>query len=174
MVVSPHSGGVARRGTMTKRLPVLALATSLVLGGTAVLTSAAGAQGISKKAAAKQYLALVNPTNAALVTFGAEAKQWVDSTPDAEAEADAKPVIASFMKLEAGLIDDRWPSGSRADVKAMVKSIAPVTGDLQSLATLNLLNASTWINTFERDVNGVKTSVAFVRHDLGLPATKSS
>ena len=149
------------------------LAALLTLGGAVTLASPAGAKAISKKAAGRQYQALVNPANAAGNRFGVEANKWTNSTTNAQAEADAKPVIAAFNKLDRGLIDDRWPAGARADVKSLVTGIAPVIGDLQSLSTISLLSASTWVTTFDRDVNGLKTAVAFVRHDLGLPRAKS-
>jgi hypothetical protein len=57
-------------------------------------------------------------------------------------------------------------------VRSLVTSIAPVIGDLQSLSTVTLPSAPTWVTTFERDVDGVKTAVAHVRHDLGLPPAK--
>jgi hypothetical protein len=128
-------------------------------------------QGDIEKAA-KQYQALANPANAATDKFAAQASKWNDSTTNAQFIAAAKPVIAAFNKFDTGLIDDRWPPAARSDVKSLVTSIAPVIGDLRSLSTVNALSAATWVNTFERDVNGVKASVAYVRHDLGLPPAK--
>jgi hypothetical protein len=147
------------------------LATLLTSAATSV-ASPAGAKGITKKAAGKQYQALANAANAATNKFGAEASKWNNSTTNAQFVADAKPLIAKFNKFDAGLIDDRWPPAARADVRSLVTSIAPVIGDLQSLSTVTLPSAPTWVTTFERDVDGVKTAVAHVRHDLGLPPAK--
>ena len=143
-----------------------------LLAAVSVVGSPAGAKAISKRAAGKQYQALVNPANAATDKFGAEAAKWNNATTSAQFVAAAKPVIASFNKLDTGLIDDRWPSSARADVKSLVTSIAPVIGDLQSLSTVTLQSAPMWVTSFERDVNGVKSAVAYVRHDLGLPPAK--
>jgi hypothetical protein len=157
-----------------KRATIIAvcLATLLTLGELATLATPAGAKAISKKAAGKQYQALANPANAATNKFAAEASKWNNSTTNAQFVAAAKPVIAAFNKFDTGLIDDRWPPAARADVKSLVTSIAPVIGDLQALSTVNALSAPTWVNTFARDVSGVKASVAYVRHDLGLSPAK--
>jgi hypothetical protein len=158
---------------MMKRTIITAGALAVLLTSTAVgVASPAGAKGISKKAAGKQYQALANAANAATNKFGAEASKWNNSTTNAQFVADAKPVIAEFNRFDAGLIDDRWPPAARADVKSLVTSVAPVIGDLQSLSTVTVQSAPTWITTFERDVDGVKTAVAHVRHDLGLSPAK--
>lgn len=129
---------------------------------------------ITVKAAGRQYLALVNPVNTTIATFVSQANGWSDSTTDAQAEADAQPVIKDLQNLQTGLLRDRWPSVARNDIKALVQSIAPLVGDLEGLASLNLLSASSWETTFERDASSTGTAANIVRSDLGLPPAKNS
>ena len=103
---------------------------------------------ITRSAAAKQYLALVAPANAAIAKFDAQAKTWSDSTSDIQAEVAAKPVIAVLGTLGRGLVNDRWPKAAAADIKGVATAIAPMTGDLEGLANINVFSASSWISTF--------------------------
>jgi hypothetical protein len=127
---------------------------------------------IGKKAARKQYLALIGPSKAASAAFGHEAEGWSDTTTDAEALSDAQPLIASIMKLNQGLQDDRWPSNAQADIKALIQADDPLIGDLRSLATLRRSDASAWVATFKRDGAGLAVAAGSVRQDLGLPPAK--
>lgn len=130
----------------------------------------AAAKGITTAAAGKQYLALVAPVNATLSAFGTEANGWTDSTTNAQAEADAQPAISALNSLDGKLLSDKWPAADETDIKSLVTNIAPVTGDLQGLSSVNLLNGSSWEATFQRDASNFSAAVAIVRHDLGLPA----
>jgi len=112
---------------------------------------------------------LVNPVNAAISAFGTKANGWSNSTTSAQAEADAQPLISALQNLQNGLLHDQWPAAAGSDVKAVVQAIAPVIGDLEGLASVNLLNASSWQTTFQRDASSVETAANIVRSDLGLP-----
>jgi hypothetical protein len=165
---------ITRNMPTRHRIGALALASTLALGGVA-LASAGPAAAKAKAhhnavAGGKQYLALIAAPNAAIATFVAKAGKWGNSTTNTQAEAAAKPVINALRTFNRSMVNDRWPAGARTDIKGVVTADAPVIGDLQSLATVNLLSASSWTATFERDASGLGAAVAFVRHDLGLPA----
>jgi hypothetical protein len=125
---------------------------------------------ISTAAAGSAYVADVAPANAALTTFGAKANAWTNSTTDAQAEADAQPAITALQTVNTALTDAQWPASATADVHTLIGDVGALTGDLQGLSTINLLNDSSWLATLKRDLASLSTAVALVRHDLGLPA----
>ena len=86
--------------------------------GCLALASPAGAathnnKSITKAQAAKQYLADVGPSNAAINAY--------ESTPSAStipaAVTALAPVIAADTKLASLLSHQQWPSGIKADIK---------------------------------------------------------
>jgi hypothetical protein len=109
-----------------------------------------------------------------LSAFSTAVKSWSNSTTNAQAESDAEPAIAALESLTTTLTNDKWPTDATADVHALIGDIGAITGDLQGLSTVNLLNASTWEQTFLRDLASGKSAVALVRSDLGLPPAPSS
>jgi hypothetical protein len=123
----------------------------------------------SKASAAAAYLTAVAPLNAAAGPFNHESAAWTSSTTAATAAKDAAPVIAAFKSASAALTNDRWPANTVADVHTLIGDIGAVTGDLEGLATVNMLDASSWVSTYDRDVATMGTAVGLVRHDLGLP-----
>jgi hypothetical protein len=131
------------------------------------------ATSISVSAAGRQYLALVGPVNTVQDGFVDKAHSWGNSTTDAQAEADATPLITAFQKLDTGLVDDSWPPSARSDVKSLTSADGSVIGDLQSLAGIDILSASSWLQTFTRDEQAVGVAVSEVRHDLNLPPATS-
>ena len=58
----------------------------------------------------------------------------------------------------------------QADVHALIGAVGSLTGDLESLSSVNLLSASSWASQLTRDDQIVATDVGIVRHDLGLKA----
>jgi hypothetical protein len=133
----------------------------------------AGATAISKKGAAKQYLALVAPVNAAAGKLIKQINGWTDSTTHAKAETDAKPVIAVALKFDNELTTDSWPASAKSDVKALNKAVAPLVADLRALKSDNLQNPSV-LTTFERGLNALGAAATAVRYDLGLPSTPAT
>jgi hypothetical protein len=125
---------------------------------------------ISSAAAGAAYLAAVALANAALTTFSNTANSWTSSTTNAEAEADAQPAITALQALNTTLTNDQWPADAVADVHTLIGDTSAVSGDLQGLSSVNLLDASGWTATLQRDLASTKSAVALVRHDLGLPA----
>lgn len=135
------------------------------MAGAAVHASTHHAKVISKKAARKQYLALIGPSKAASATFGHEAAEWGGTTTDAEALSDAQPLIASIERLNQGLRADRWPPNARAAIKALIEADDPLISDLQSLATLRRSAASAWVATFRSDGDSLTLAAGSVRRD---------
>ncbi len=125
---------------------------------------------ISIAAAGAAYLAAVAPANTALTAFSNTANGWTSSTTNAEAEADAQPAITALQTLNTTLTNDPWPADAVADVHTLIGDMGAVSGDLQGLSSVNLLDASGWTATLQRDLASTKSAVALVRHDLGLPA----
>jgi hypothetical protein len=124
---------------------------------------------LSTSAAAQAYLAAVNPVNATLTVLANKAGAWTDQTTDAQAESDAQPAIAAMQGLQQKLLDTNWPTSAEQDVKTVVSDTASLSGDLQGLSSLNFLDESSWVSTFERDGTTLTTAANIVRRDLGLP-----
>ena len=159
-----------RRSALT--IGILALAFVLGTSGPATganIDKPKTHSAITKTAAAKQYLALVAPARIAGDAFATEAEAWNRATTDAEAESDAEPEIAALSKLQTGLVDDRWPTRDRADVKALATTVVPLIADLRSLATLPRRDVSIWAATFKRHDSELRAAATIVRRDLGLP-----
>jgi len=125
---------------------------------------------VSIAAAGAAYLAAVAPANAAISAFSAAAGRWTSSTTNAQAEADAQPAISALQALGTTLTNDQWPASATNDVHTLVGDDAAVVGDLQGLASVNLLDTSSFIATLKRDLSSTASAVALVRHDLDLPA----
>jgi hypothetical protein len=146
-------------------LSVLSLCGSISAGASSYHSKA-----ISKKAAGKQYLRIFGPTGSAASTFGTEAGAWTSSTTDAQAEADAKPLITALQTLNRALLKDSWPAGARSDAKAVVRSDKPLIRDLQSLSNLDRSSISSYVATFDKDANAFGTAATNLQQDLGLSA----
>jgi hypothetical protein len=126
----------------------------------------------TKEAAARQYLTIVAPVNAAAARFNSQANEWSDSTSDAEAEADAKPLIGAVLRLNSKLKDDRWPKSSRSAIKSLVSVDAALVKALRSLSSVNQTDLSSLFTYFQRDQSNLGAAATIVRHDLGLPPVK--
>jgi len=135
-------------------------------------TGGTGATSESKQTAAAQYLAAVNPVNAACNAFGAKANQWNNQTTNTQAETDAQPCIRAMGALRSKLIalESAYPPAS-TDIKALLAAYSPLQGVLLSLSGLDLSSAATWLQQFARDGTATKTASSQVRADLGLPQT---
>jgi len=108
--------------------------------------------------------------NRALGTFSKAAGAWPSSETGAQAEKSAQPAIAALKAGTAKLTDYPWPSGTVSDVHTLISAVGSLTGDLESLSSVNLFGSSSWASQYTRDVQTVKTDAALVRHDLGLKA----
>ena len=120
-------------------------------------------------AAASSYLAAVSPATLALTTFSSLADQWNSHSTNAEAEADAQPAFSALQMLASTLKDSHWSAGAAPDVQALIGNIDTVSGDLQGLSAVDLADASGWTATFQKDLASFQSSVAQLKHDLGLP-----
>jgi len=120
--------------------------------------------------AAGAYLAAAAPVNTAGTAFKAKAAAWPASETGPEAEADAQPYIQADDTFRMTLLDTKWPTSIVADVHALIAADARVTGDYSALGSLNVFGESSWEATVEADWTALESTVAVVRHDLGLPA----
>jgi hypothetical protein len=125
---------------------------------------------MTKEQAAREYLAAINPSNEAVRTLQGKAKGWTESTPASQAAADAKPVVDALTAARTKLLAlaAAYPPAA-TDLKAEVNAYAPLQGDLESLATVNTLNSSSWSQQFNKDRSASSAAAAIVRSDLGLP-----
>lgn len=106
---------------------------------------------ITQAQAAKQYLADVAPSNALPQS----------TKPPAYA--------AAIDKLDTLLLSQRWPSGTRADIRALVVADAAVVGDYSAFPRSNIFNGSALNATTKKDVEADTTGANIVRSDLRLP-----
>jgi len=128
---------------------------------------------ISKKVAAKEYVSVVAPVNVAAEGFASQANEWSDSTTNAQAETDAKPLIAAVLKLNSKLANGSWPPAARPAIKSLIKIDATLIGDLRSLSSVDNVNSSSLFGTFRRDQGDLGAAATAVRQDLGLPPVKA-
>ena len=126
---------------------------------------------MTRAAAAARYLAIVKPYNAALIRFRDQANAWSASLTNAQAVAEAQPVIAETTTTDNQLLAlaQLYPLAA-PDIKAEVAASSAASGDLGGLATLNLLDASSWQSQVSHDASVMAGAAATVRSDLGLPA----
>lgn len=108
-------------------------------------------KGITQAQAAKQYLGDVAPTNAL-------------------PQSTKPPAYAAAVdKLDTLLLSQRWPSGTRADIRALVVADAAVVGDYNASPSSNIFNGSALNGTTQKDLKADTTAANIVRSDLGLP-----
>jgi hypothetical protein len=141
-----------------------------VVFATVLTTATVAGAGITKAAAAKQYLSDVSTFQKGVASFVAAANKWTNSTTNATAYHDALPAIAALLSFQRSLLRQSWPTNARADVRALYSDVSPLVGDLRGLRTLNLATASSWSAQFSRDGSIVQGASNLVRHDLGLKA----
>ena len=134
----------------------------------------AGATGISEKAAAKQYLAISVPLNAAANKLVNLVGGWTNKITNAKAGNQAKPAIAAVLTFNRALASDAWPPSARSDVTALRKADAPLVADLRSLSSENLQNPSPILADFSRDESALGSAANVLRYDLGLPSTTAT
>lgn len=151
--------------------PAVVVTGALIFGAAspavASVDHAKKSHGITKAAAAKQYIALLRaeqPPSTAL-----EPIRGKIPTSGEKAEAFVQPAIATLTHFDAGLLNEKWPSGDEADIKAEARDDAYVIAHLRRLATINPHNSSTFYRTLSRDEQSAATAAAVVRSDLGLP-----
>ena len=108
-------------------------------------------KGITQAQAAKQYLADVAPSNAL-------------------PQSTKPPAYAAAVdKLDTLLLSQRWPSGTRADIRALVAADAAVVGDYSAFPSSNIFKGSDLNATTQKDLEAETTAANIVRSDLGLP-----
>lgn len=106
-----HEGGAMKRYVTITGMVVCLLGVT-----TLAQASTHHPKGITEAQAAKQYLADVAPANALPQS----------TKPPAYA--------AAVHKLDTLLLSQRWPSGTRADIRALVVADAAVVGDFNTLS----------------------------------------
>jgi hypothetical protein len=108
-------------------------------------------KGITQVQAAKQYLADVAPSNAL--------------------PQSTKPpaYFAAVERFDTLLLSQQWPSGTRADIRALVVADAALVGDYNAFPRSNILNGSDLNAKTKKDLEADTTAANTVRSDLGLP-----
>jgi hypothetical protein len=119
--------------------------------------------------AARTYLAIVTPANKAIIIFANKSKLWTRQTPSAQAETEARPVIAALQLVRVQLQADHWPAQARVGIRVLASELGPMVHDLQALARVNMNDPSEWLTTFEAHEMTVATQGRIVRHALRLP-----
>jgi hypothetical protein len=108
-------------------------------------------KGITQAQAAKQYLADVAPSNAL-------------------PQSTKPPAYAAAVdKFDTLLLSQRWPAGTRADIRALAVADAAVVGDYNAFPSSSILNGSALNATTKKDLEADTTAANIVRSDLGLP-----
>lgn len=123
--------------------------------------------GMTKKQAAKTYLAALPPYRAALFAFDNTVGEVLGSSPASRALAIAKPLSEAITPLDDKLLrlgDDYQPAA--ADIKNLVAATAAFKRDLDSIGAVA---ARAWAQKDMRDHDAVNAASAIVRSDLGLP-----
>jgi hypothetical protein len=99
------------------------------------------------------------------------ANGWTRRTTNAQSEAEAISAINAMQAVETALTNGQWPANAVADVHMLTGDVAALSGDLQELSMVNLLNDSSWTATLRRDASTLRSAVGLVGAGLGRPAT---
>lgn len=124
-------------------------------------------KGITKAAAGKQYLADVGPFNIAANAYSSGLRT---TTKFSQLAALAAPLLAASQTFDSAALRQQWPSGVRADIKALVSADGAEEGDLESLETADATNIDQINASLTKDGNTTAADSNIVRSDLGLPA----
>jgi hypothetical protein len=134
-----------------KRYAATAGLVACLLGISSTALASTHPKGITQAQAAKQYLADVALVNAL-------------------PQSTKPPAYAAAVgKLDTMLLRQRWPSGVRADIRALVVADAALVGDYYAFPSSNILNGSALNATTQKDADADTTAANIVRSDLGLP-----
>ena len=164
-----HPTEVVNSGRRSTKAALTVAVTAILTFGVASGVGATQTHhaAITKAAAANQYIALLKaeqPPSTAL-----EPIRGKIPTSGKKAEAFVQPAIATLTHFDAKLLNEKWPSGDEADIKAEARDDAHVIADLRKLANINAHNTSTFYRTLSRDEQPAATAAAVVRSDIGLP-----
>jgi hypothetical protein len=123
-------------------------------------SSTTASTAMTKAQAAKLYLTDVAQANAALKKLESEVTR---STPEAQGQTDAKPVVTAYQTADEKLLDlaQQYPPAA-TDIKAMVTDDSAVVADYQDIAAPTNQQA-------DQDIAKDQAAVNIVRSDLGLP-----
>jgi hypothetical protein len=149
----------------TTVVPVVVIATLLLAPSTS------GA--ISVKAAGQQYLKDVASANTALTTFDSEENAWTNSTPDAEGEQQAAPVLTALRTLQRNLLSQPWPQFVKGDVQYICEEdISSLEEDLNWIDGNSTLGNGTFQFTYGVDSKTIDSDAFYVRRYLDLPSRR--
>lgn len=164
------------RAGRSRRLPpgpaLLVVGAALLLAACSSTPASTGTTVLSAPAARRHFLAITRPVGTALTTLGATLPTLTARTVDAEAQA-ARPVVGALETLQDRLLSSHWPASAERDVKTLAAAVAPVVSDLGDLATLKPSETGAWLATLQRDDAVLTARGKIVRHDLGLPPTRT-
>jgi hypothetical protein len=133
-----------------------------------------GIQSVGLKTAADRFKKDLTPVRSALLSFGTAASGWTDATTDAQAEADAQPLLNSLYTFQTKLERQQWPGSATWDIRCLVVQAGPLEGLLLGLATVSAAGTGTWLQGLAIDLAGLVTSTSLVRADLHISAASPS
>jgi hypothetical protein len=117
----------------------------------------------------QKYLQIIGPANGALAKWQEQANSYTDSTTAEEIGRDTAPVAAAIDDASAALLRVQWPSSIAPDVKELVRSYGPLSGDFRSVSNQTVFSVQNWITQLLQDAGKAHAASNIVRSDLGLP-----
>jgi hypothetical protein len=156
--------------TTTTSVTTAAAAGAATVAATSTAASAPTQTTSTQADLEQSYLAIIEPTNAALGTFETKSNSWTKKTTNVQATTDATPFLAAVQQARDKLLHVQWPASTQADVNYLVRTLSVLSGDLGALATVDMPSVSSWVNRFMSDATSAGTAAAAVRVDLSPPA----
>jgi hypothetical protein len=134
---------------------------------------AASPTPLSQSQAGQTYLDDIAPVHSASAAFLTAATLWNLSTTDAEAFADARPLINAETTFDSQLSSTPWPSSTTADIQTLITENKVIIADLDELQTITLATIAAWDVKIKADTAVDVTDSGLIRSDLGLPPATS-
>jgi hypothetical protein len=151
---------------LTPRVALAAVALCAV-GGLA--GACGGTAPLSRAQAGTDYLNDIAPVHSAAAAFATAATMWTLTTTNAEASADAAPLITAEENFDAALSSTAWPANATADVQTLITENKVIIADLTELSTITRAAVAGWELKIGTDTDVDAADSNLVRSDLGLP-----
>jgi hypothetical protein len=149
----------------------------LAVCGVTLLVVACGGSAsptpLSRAQAGQQYLNDIAPVHTASAAFLTATTTWSLTTTNAEAYADAAPLIDAETTFDAALASTPWPTNTTADVQTLITEDKVIIADLSELSTITHAGVPAWVVKLKADTAVDVTDAGLVRSDLGLPPATS-
>jgi hypothetical protein len=154
---------------MSRRPAWLVIALALL----GVLAAACGGTSaptpLSQAQAGQDYLDDIAPVHTTAATFATDVTTWNLTTTNAEAAADAAPLIAAEQSFDAGLASTPWPATATSAIQTLIAQNKVIIADLEELSTITRAAVPAWEIKIDEDTVTDATDSNMVRSDLGLP-----